>query len=175
MIAADEWHKYQESYVKYGIDLAPETEERPKKAPAREPAVKISAKEKGRILLAIMAIGICCIAVIFMQACASSINYSVYSLNQEISVLEGDIDNLHVQLNSYAALDYVENYATENLGMIYPGSDQYVDVAGMEGSAEVEAYIAELTEREKGLPASAGMEHSVSGAAKRLLSGPSAS
>ena len=67
-----------------------------------------------------MAIGICCIAVIFMQACASSINYSVYSLNQEISVLEGDIDNLHVQLNSYAALDYVESYATENLGMIYP-------------------------------------------------------
>ena len=24
MIAADEWHKYQESYVKYGIDLEPE-------------------------------------------------------------------------------------------------------------------------------------------------------
>lgn len=175
MIAADEWHKYQESYVKYGIDLAPETEERPKKAPAREPAVKISAKEKGRILLAIMAIGICCIAVIFMQACASSINYSVYSLNQEISVLEGDIDNLHVQLNSYAALDYVESYATENLGMIYPGRDQYVNVSDMEGSAEVESYIADLTAQQKGVSAAADTEHSVSGAARRLLSGPSAS
>ena len=37
MIAADEWHKYQESYVKYGIDLAPETEERPKRRRPENP------------------------------------------------------------------------------------------------------------------------------------------
>ena len=99
MIAADEWHKYQESYVKYGIDLEPE-KERPKREPVKEPVIRVTAKEKGHILLVIAVIGICCIAVIFLQACASSINYSINSLNQEISVLEGDIDNLHVQLNS---------------------------------------------------------------------------
>ena len=78
-------------------------------------------------------------------------------------------------MNSYAALDYVESYATENLGMIYPGSDQYVNVSDMEGSAEVESYIADLTAQQKGVSAAADTEHSVSGAARRLLSGPSAS
>lgn len=171
MIAADEWHRYQESYVKYGIELEPEVE-RPKRESAKEPAVRVSAKEKGNILLAIIAVGVCCIAVIFMQACASSINYSIYSLNQEISVLEGDIDNLHVQLNSSAGLDYVESYAAENLGMIYPKADQYVYIETMEGSAEVEAYIADLTAQQKGVAAVSQAERNVSSAAKCLLAGP---
>ncbi len=145
-----------------------------KKAPAREPAVKISAKEKGRILLAIMAIGICCIAVIFMQACASSINYSVYSLNQEISVLEGDIDNLHVQLNSYAALDYVESYATENLGMIYRKRSvcQCFRYGRQRGGGELYSGSDGSAERRQRC---CGYGAQRVGAARRLLSGPSAS
>lgn len=173
MIAADEWHKYQESYVKYGIDLEPE-KERPKREPAKEPIIKVTAKEKGNILLVIAAIGICCIAIIFMQACASSINYSINALNQEINVLEGDIDNLNVQLNSCSGLDYVEDYAASQLGMIYPSNDQYIYVKNLEGSAEVEAYIAELTTAQKGIAAAASVQRNVSTAAKHLLAGAAA-
>ena len=173
MIAADEWHKYQESYVKYGIDLEPE-KERPKREPVKEPVIRVTAKEKGHILLVIAVIGICCIAVIFLQACASSINYSINSLNQEISVLEGDIDNLHVQLNSSSGLDYVEEYAETNLGMIYPTSEQYVYTNALVGSAEVESYIAELSLSQEGTAAVAA-EKNVSAAAKHLLAGPVAS
>ena len=172
MIAADEWHKYQESYVKYGIDLEP-GEERPKREPSKEPVIRVTAKEKGNILLVIAAIEICCIAIIFMQACASSINYSINTLNQEINVLEGDIDNLNVQLNSCVGLDYVEDYAATQLGMIYPGNDQYIYVKSLEGSAEVEAYIAELTTVQKGITA-VSAQRNVTTAAKHLLAGPAA-
>ena len=174
MIAADEWHKYQESYVKYGIDLETE-KERPKREPVKEPVLRVTAKEKGRILLVIAAIGICCIVIIFLQACASSINYSINTLNQEINVLEGDIDNLHVQLNSASGLDYVEEYATEQLGMIYPDSGQYVYTDELASSSEIDSYIAALTLSQKGTAAAAAAEEkSVSAAAKRLLAGPAA-
>lgn len=173
MIAADEWHKYQESYVKYGIDLEPE-KERPKREPVKEPVLRVTAKEKGRILLGIAAIGICCIVVIFLQACASSINYSINTLNQEINVLEGDIDNLHVQLNSASGLDYVEEYAKNELGMIYPDSGQYVYTDDLVGSSEVDSYIAALTLSQKGVSAAAADGNNISAAAKRLLAGPAA-
>ena len=88
-------------------------------------------------------------------------------------MLEGDIDNLQVQLNSSSGLDYVEEYAETNLGMIYPTSDQYVYTNTLVGSAEVESYIAELSLSQKGTAAAA--EKNVSAAAKHLLAGPVAS
>lgn len=169
MIAADEWHRYQESYVRYGINLEPE-KEKPKREPEKKPVLRVTAKDKSNILMLIAVIGICCIAIIFMQACASDIDYSINSLNQQIDVLEGDIDNLNVQLNSASGLDYVESYAAEHLGMMYPTHDQYIYVESLQGSAEVEAYIAELTASQKGAVVVAA-EKNVSTAAKHLLAG----
>lgn len=169
MIAADEWHKYQENYVKYGVALEPEPE-RPKKVSAKESVVRVSAREKSNILLMIVMIGICAIAVIFMQAWAASIDYNIYSLEQDIHTLEGDVENLTVQLNSGGGLDYVEYYASKNLGMAYPTGDQYVYVKEYEGNAAVDAYIAELAASQRGVSA-ASLEKNVSDAARHLLAG----
>ncbi len=118
---------------------------------SKNPCSESPQKKRDEILLVIAAIGICCIVIIFLQACASSINYSINTLNQEINVLEGDIDNLHVQLNSASGLDYVEEYATEQLGMIYPDSGQYVYTDELASSSEIDSYIAALTLLRKGL------------------------
>ena len=167
----------QESYVKYGIDLAPETEERPKKAPAREPAVKISAKEKGQYSSGDHGDR----HMLYRRHIHAGVRFQhklqrIFSESRRSAYWKAISTICTFSSNSSAALDYVESYATENLGMIYPGSDQYVNVSDMEGSAEVESYIVrDLTAQQKGVSAAADTEHSVSGAARRLLSGPSAS
>ena len=87
-------------------------------------------------------------------------------------MLEGDIDNLHVQLNSSkGGLDYVEEYAETNLGMIYPTSEHMSDPVTVEAR-----FIdsEELSLSQKGTAAVAA-EKNVSAAAKHLLAGPVAS
>lgn len=166
MMAADEWRKYQEDYIHYGVDLQPQKTRQKKEK--EKPALKVSAHEKSVILMLILAVGICCIAVICMQACVSEINYNINSLNQEIDGLKGDIDNLNVKLQSQNNLSQIEYYATNNLMMVYPESEQHVDVNALRGTAEVNAYIASLTESQKGIAANNNV--SVAAAARQLLS-----
>lgn len=167
MIAAEEWHRYQEDYVRYGVDLRPE-QPKPKKKAAEKTSLKVSAQEKAMILMLIIAVGICCIAIIFLQAMASGINYKVYTLNQEIAELEGDIDNLNVTLQSQNNLSQIEYYAENTLMMVYPGRDQRVSVENLKGSKEVDAYIASLSESQKGIAVQKNV--TAAAAARKLLS-----
>lgn len=167
MIAAEDWHRYQEDYVKYGVDLRPEAPKTGKKS-AEKTSLKVSAQEKAVILMLILAVGICCIAIIFLQAMASGINYKVYTLNQEIAELKGDIDNLNVTLQSQNNLSQIETYAENNLKMVYPAKDQRVAVSEIAGSAEVDAYIASLSESQKGTAVQKNV--TAAAAARKLLS-----
>jgi cell division protein FtsL len=165
MIAANEWHKYQENYIKYGIDLTPEAPR--KKKVASKTTIRVSAQERTLILMLIAAVGICCIAMVFLQACASHINYNVYKLNQEIESVSGEIDNLNVELSGYNKLDDIEYAAQNSLGMVHPSQDQYVYVADMTGSKEVDDYIEALSDSQRGMEVKKNATVSV--AAKHLL------
>ncbi|MBR5228799.1 MAG: cell division protein FtsL [Firmicutes bacterium] len=166
MIAAEQWHRYQEDYIKYGIDLAPERK-KPERKKAEKSALRVSVYERTLILITILAIGICCVAMIFFQACASDINYSVYTLNKEISNLEGDIDNLTVELNGYNNLDDIEYVATTSLNMVYPDNSQYITVNSTAQQSQIDAYIASLTKAEKGIVVQKNA--TVASAARHLL------
>lgn len=168
MITAESWHKYQEDYVKYGVDLRPaETEEKKVKSTAK-PAVTANPGEKLMILFVMAAVGVCCIVMIFLQAYTSDINYNIYTLNQNIAAMENDIDDLNVILQSQNNLSLIEGYATETLGMIYPESDQIVSISGLVGSEEVDTYIASLSQSQKGVAVSKKVTVAV--AARQLLS-----
>ncbi len=167
MIAAEEWHRYQEDYVKYGVDLEPERPRSEKKA-QRQASVKATATEKAVILMLILAVGICCLAMLFIQAMTSSINYNVYTLNQEIDAIQGDIDNLNVTLQSQNNLSQIEYYATNTLQMVYPEKEQRVSISGLVGSEEVDAYIAALSKSQKGIAVNKNVTVAV--AARQLLS-----
>ena len=54
MIAAEKWYEYQENYQKYGFDMKPE---RPRK-PKRKPKSTITAKDKLRILVFTLVLGV---------------------------------------------------------------------------------------------------------------------
>jgi cell division protein FtsL len=167
MIAAEEWRKYQESYINYGVDLSPELPRERKKAKEKT-SLKVTAQEKVMILMLIAAVGVCCIAILLLQACASNINYNVYTLNQNIEDIEDEIDNLNVTLQSQNNLSQIEDYAENNLKMIYPEKDQRVSIDDLVGSAEVDAYIVSLSESQKGMAVS--KHATVVTAAKHLLS-----
>lgn len=170
MLAAEEWHRYQEDYVKYGVELKPEEPvvKKKKNTGQKKASVKISAAEKGLVLSFILAVGICCIAIIFLQAFTSNISYDIYALNQEIDTVEGDIDNLNVTLQSQNNLSQIENYATNTLQMVYPEKEQLVSISGLVGSEEVDAYIAALSQSQKGVAVSKNVTVAV--AARKLLS-----
>jgi len=167
MIAAEKWHMYQEDYMHYGVDLTPRMPYVEKKV-VKKTKIKVSARERSIILMLMAAVGVCAIALIFLQALASDINYSVYSLNQEIREMQGDIDNLNVTLQSQNNLSQIESYASENLHMVYPDKSQRISVDGLVGSAEVNAYIADLSDSQKGIVVSKHV--TVADAAKQLLS-----
>jgi cell division protein FtsL len=167
MIAAEEWRKYQESYINYGVDLSPKLP-RETKRKKEKTSLKVTAQEKVMILMFIAAVGVCCIAILLIQACASDINYNVYALNQSINTIEDEIDNLNVTLQSQNNLSQIEDYAANNLKMIYPDKGQRVSVDDLVGSAEVDDYIASLSESQKGMAVS--KHATVVTAAKHLLS-----
>ena len=170
MLAAEEWHRYQEDYVRYGVELKPGEPDvkKEKKTGQKKSSVKISAAEKTLVLSFILAVGLCCIAIIFMQAYTSNISYKIYELNQKIDVVEGDIDNLNVTLQSQNNMSQIEYYATNTLQMVYPEKEQRVSISGLVGSEEVDAYIAALSQSQKGVAVNKNITVAV--AARKLLS-----
>lgn len=170
MLAAEEWHRYQEDYIRYGVELKPEEPDvkKEKKAGQKKASVKITASEKAVVLSFILAVGLCCIAIIFLQAFTSNISYNIYELNQKIDAIEGDIDNLNVTLQSQNNLSQIEYYATNTLQMVFPEKEQCVSISGLVGSEEVDAYIAALSQSQKGVAVNKNITVAV--AARKLLS-----
>ena len=136
--------------------------------PAKSEKVLGWKAEKTLVLSFILAVGLCCIAIIFMQAYTSNISYKIYELNQKIDVVEGDIDNLNVTLQSQNNLSQIEYYATNTLQMVYPEKEQRVSISGLVGSEEVDAYIAALSQSQKGVAVNKNITVAV--AARKLLS-----
>lgn len=153
MIAAEEWRKYEENYIRYGLDLQPDiNEKREAKKNKIEERTKLKANASDRIamLLIIFAVAFCMVAIIFFQAYAASIKYNINSLNREIDGLSNDIDNLNVELRSGSSLDSIEYAAINDLGMVYPGTSQTVDVTKLAGSKQVDVYIESLAASQRG-------------------------
>ena len=155
MLVAEEWHKYEESYLKYGVELAPEVteEELRKRAVQRtenRKRFRVKASERVLVLLLIFAVGICAFTVICLQAWQSDINYNIYKLKQEAANITGQIDNLNVELNKQNQLDSIESYAVQNFALTYPDQDQYVYIVDLKGAGEVNEYIRSLAVEQRG-------------------------
>ena len=155
MLAAGEWHRYEESYLKYGVELAPEvTQEELRKRAARRTENKkrfrIRSGERVLVLLLILAVGICSFMVICLQAWQSDINYNIYKLKQEANSISGQIDNLNVELNRQNQLDTIESYAVQNFALSFPDQDQYVYIVDLKGTSEVNDYVRSLAAEQRG-------------------------
>ena len=128
MMEAEKWYQYQESYQKYGFDMKPKQARPPRKQVRQHSAV--SAKDKARLLLLLIVIGIICVGLIITAAYAASVKYDTNQIVKENNALSAEIENLDVKVYSVNNIEAIEQKATKEQKMVYPASKQIVYLAG---------------------------------------------
>lgn len=126
MIAAEKWYENQVRYQKYGLDMRPASEMERTQRTKPAGAAAISWKEKAGLMLLIFVIGLLLLGTIATTAYASKIQYDINKLTAQSDALEGEIENLKVEIESAANIRTVEQKATERLGMVYPAAYEMV-------------------------------------------------
>jgi cell division protein FtsL len=132
MMAAEKWYEYQDSYKRYGIDMKPKTVKK-ESIKSNNSNTGINAKDKFRLLLLTAFIGVLCIGLILTTAYAASVKYHINTMIKENTVLQGEIENLNVKIESASNIQIVETKATQ-LGMVYPTPEQLIYIDGSKGA-----------------------------------------
>lgn len=128
MIAAEKWHEYEDSYRRYGLDMKPR-ENRIRRA-EQQKAAAVSAKDRLRLIMLTVFIGVLGVAVIISAAYAAQLKYDINTLISQNTVIEGEIANLNVELKKATNITTIEKRAMEELGMTYPYGSQIVYLKG---------------------------------------------
>lgn len=132
MMEPERWYEYQKNYQKYGFDMKPKPEPKPaQKRPRQRKTVKVPfllGSGKKMAFSAVVAAGVIMIMLIIVTAYAANIRYDINSMIKENNTLMGEIENLQAQMYTTNNINYVENKATNELGMAYPetGSKVYI-------------------------------------------------
>ena len=129
MMAAEQWYEYQDSYKRYGLDMKPRTA-RKENVRVKTSSTCFTQKDKCRMILLTIFVGILCVGLILTTAYAASVKFHVNSIIKENRVIQGEIENLTVQLESANNIQIIETKATVELGMVYPSMDQRVYLDG---------------------------------------------
>lgn len=109
------------------------TRQRPKletKAPQAGTTV-ITHKMLRRAVLLLIFAGAVLISTIWMSAKATEIKYEINKINRQNVLLQNEISMLDIKIESANSIELIEEYATEELKMQYPKSQQciYVDAS----------------------------------------------
>lgn len=126
MMAAEKWYEYQENYKRYGFDMKPKVHRKiiEKEKLVTSPAV--SAQEKLALFALTIFMGVLCVSLILATAYAANVKYQINDLIKENAVTVGEIENLNVKIESANRIQRIEYHAINDLGMVYPSSDQLV-------------------------------------------------
>lgn len=121
MIAANEWYEYQQQYRKFSFDMKPAelicTQDKRKS--------RTSPKDRLGLMALTVLMGLIFVAMIIVSAYGANIKYDINSLSKENAVIQGEIENLNVEIKSEVNIDNIEERAINELGMVYPEVDQY--------------------------------------------------
>lgn len=131
MMTAEKWYEHQTSYKKYGLEMKPSTEKN-NKDDQKMTRPNLSTKDKARLFLLTIFMGLLCITLIISAAYSAQVKYNINGLLAESDMVEGEIENLHVAINSAANIAAVEEKAINELGMVYPMPEQiaYIEPKG---------------------------------------------
>lgn len=83
-------------------------------------------KERAKIVVLIMMVGLLCVGLILSTAYSAKIKYKINSVLKENNVIIGEIENLTVKINDGKDLKKIEARAKSELGMVEPAIAQYV-------------------------------------------------
>lgn len=123
MMAAEKWHEYQSSYHKYGLEMRP-SPAKTKKEEDKPVRSFINAKDRARLMLLTVFVGLLCFCLIISAAYSAQVKYNINGLLAQSDLIRGEIENLNVSLKSASSITIIEEKATSQLGMVYPALDQ---------------------------------------------------
>lgn len=126
MLAAEKWYEYQTSYHKYGLEMKPEKNSRKKIKVAAAKAATFTAKDKLFVIFLTIFLGGLCISLIIGSAYAAKIKFQTNTIIKETSVLQGEIENLNVEIKSQNSIETIESKAINDYGMVYPDASEYI-------------------------------------------------
>ena len=125
MMTAEKWHEYQGNYERYGFDMKPAASRQAGKT--QDPVITL--RDKAGMVLVLILAGLLCVCLIVSTAYSAGVKYEINSITAENELLQGEIENLNVQLKNATNIRTVEHKALNELGMVYPVSDQFVFLA----------------------------------------------
>lgn len=127
------------------------TRQRPEleqEAPKQNSAI-ITHKMLRRMILLLVFMGAIVISTIWMSAKAAEIKYEINQIKSENILLQSEISMLDIKIQSANSIELIEDYATTELKMQYPKSQQCIYVeAGKTASEDLVARIKEKAYKE---------------------------
>lgn len=128
---------------------------RTRQRPALEPEAPktsralITHKMLRRTILLLVFMGAIVISTIWMSAKATEIKYEINQIKSENVLLQNEISMLDIKIQSANSIEQIEDYATTELKMQYPKSQQCIYVeAGDSASGDLVARIKEKAYKE---------------------------
>lgn len=113
------------------------TRQRPELATeAPQTGAVITRKMLRRMILLLVFMGAIIISTIWMSAKATEIKYEINKIKKENVLLQNEISMLDIKIQSANSIELIEDYATTELKMQYPKSQQCVYVAAEETASE---------------------------------------
>ena len=130
MMEAEKWYEFQKEYQKYGIDMKPARERRPRKkrTVVINPDVRNRVASRKLAFTTVIVAGLLAIFMIMTTAFCASLQYDINQMTKENTAVEGEIENLQAKLYSVSNIGVVESTATDKLGMKYPSENRRVYV-----------------------------------------------
>ena len=105
-------YQYQERYQEYGLDMSPEQKKRVRTHSA------LTSKDKTRMLMAAILIGVLCVCMIIAAAYAASLKYDINRQIMANNELQKEVEILEVKIESANNLRAIEEKAVKKLGMV---------------------------------------------------------
>lgn len=96
----------------------------------------MTIQDRRRIMFVIFFIGFVCITMVIMSALAAEIRHENNVLINENEELSGEVETISVKIKSVNSVEHIEKIAKEDLGMVYPESDQCVQITEKDAPGE---------------------------------------
>ena len=96
----------------------------------------MTLQDRRRIMFVIFFIGFVCITVVVMSALSAELRHENNLLINENEELSGEVETINVKIKSVNSVEHIEKVAREDLGMVYPESDQCVHITDKDAPGE---------------------------------------
>jgi len=110
---------------------------RPRVTRQQRKKAEMTARDRGRILMALFVAGILALGIIIAAAYGASVNYNNNKLRDSNAALQGEVEMLEIQIQSANNIAEIQSRAEGELGMAYPAADQLVVLSQTAGGAQV--------------------------------------